>query len=245
MKKTEWIPRQSNWNAASLIGEVNRSDIALDEQALSELKNYFWVDLCAEWDSKYLHDELHKHGQSWSHDFIRFEEAWYEDEMNHAEGFVAIYSLLYGESKTSILKRLNERTPDFGTVADFIKSEFDLCLLFAYDELATMRAYHLDIELYQSLGPSQFQTWIRMLLKDETYHHKNGFDLVLRNHAHRLSEVDSRIHQFLEYDAKNPPYKATFIFDHEWDHVASDFFATTAKVLTDKFETSKPASTIR
>ncbi|MCB9831295.1 MAG: hypothetical protein H6807_02385 [Planctomycetes bacterium] len=236
---TGWRPRQSHWNARDLFSHLRSEDIALGAAERENLRSFFWFDLCAEWDAQHLHRLLQDRRPVFSDDFLAFEEAWYEDEINHAEGFLRLYSLLYDESETDIRVRLANREPDFGPIASFLDDEFDLALLFAYDELATMRAYRIDMLLYARFRLPAAMTWIRRLLRDETYHHKNGFDLVLRHHAHRLDEVDDRIDDFLDHDETDRRYRATFLFDHEWAHIKPDFFARTAQVLKGAFRRAR------
>ncbi len=238
MKSELWKPRQTRWDASVLVGQVKRADIQLTSEKLEELRDYFWFDLCAEWDSTYLHDEIHRGESPWSQEFLAFEQAWFEDEINHAEGFLALFCLLYEEDEALVRQRLRERTPDFAPLAEFLHDEWGLSLLFAYDELATMRAYHIDVALYQSLGTSELSRFIRLLLRDETYHHANAVDLVLRQEGLVFEKVSHLIDRFLAYDQQDPRYQATFVFDHEWAHVGEDFFLETAKMLKERLAKS-------
>ncbi len=238
MVTAHWQPRQHRWDAQELFRDLKRCDVLLDDDRLESLRDYFWFDLCAEWDSVYLHEFLHKGGQEWSLEFQAFEKAWYEDELNHAEGFLSLYSVFYGEDREELRRRLRERKPDFKPVAGFLGSEFEVSLLFAYDEFATMRAYRLDWDLYQELGAPVFLDWLRHLLRDEAYHHKNGFDLTRMHHGGRLHEVPALIDRFVAFDRNNPPYRATFVFDHEWAHIDKSFFADTGELLKDLYRRS-------
>ncbi len=230
-----WRPRQFLWDARANFATLHRAEVGLDEATLARLRGFFWFDLCAEWDSRHLHDRLMASAGSFSPEFLAFETAWFEDEINHAEGFLRLFAVLYGEDEGDLRRSLDAREPDFSAVAAFLEDEFDLAVLFAYDELATMRAYRIDMDLYRRFELPSASRWIRHLMRDETYHHKNAFDLVLLNHRHRLREVPDLIRAFLAFDEGDNRYCGTFVFDHEWAHVRPDFFARTAEILEAAF----------
>ena len=226
-----WRPRQKHWSARSLLNDLKVEDCDLSSHDIDQLRDYFWVDLCAEWDSRYLHQELLHRGRNFSPQFHEFESAWYQDEINHGDGFLVFYSRLFGEPESAVEKRLSQRRADFSLVEEFLEDEFSIALLFAYDELATIRAYHLDLALYDQLGPSICKTWIRQLIRDESYHHRNGFELAVSNKSYEEERAFELIDSFLAYDSKQLPYRATFIFDHAWSHVDATFFRDTAEIL--------------
>ena len=235
LPQTTFVPRRGDWDAAALFEGVTRDDVALSDREVASLEQFFWFDLCAEWDSRNLHRHLHERGDEYSPEFLAFEEAWYLDEINHAEGFLAIYAMLYGEERAATIARLEAREPAFEELASFFGDEFRLALLFAYDELATTRAYKLDAELYDRMGHPVFSDWIRRLLRDEGYHHANAVEVIRRLHAHRLGEVSRHVADFVSWDSGHNKYQATFLFDHEWD-VEPDFFRRNGEILIERLQ---------
>ena len=231
----QFSPRRGDWDAGALFAGITRSDVALDDDEIAELEQFFWFDLCAEWDSRNLHEHLHGRGDSYSREFLAYEDAWYADELNHAEGFLALYGILYGEPREETIARLEARVPDFDAIESFFGDEFRLALLFAYDELATTRAYKLDMALYDRMGHPVFGEWIRRLLKDEGYHHANAVEVLRACHAHRMGEVAEHVDDFVAWDLGDHRYRATFLFDHEWD-VDPSFYARNGEILVSRLQ---------
>ena len=230
-REAAFRPRVGDWDARKLIRGIQRGDLALTEAELDGLRDYFWFDLCAEYDSTHLHRHVHARGDALSPEFVAMEDAWYRDELNHTRGFLALYSILYDESEEEVESRLAERVPDFGPLSSFFGDEFRLCLLFAYDELATTRAYHLDIELYGRFGHPALLTWIKRLIRDEGYHHHNAIEVLRRVHGRRFAEAPRHIEDFVRWDLGDHRYRATFLFDHEWEHVDDAFYRDTGEIL--------------
>lgn len=237
MKTTSqnFTPRRGEWDAGALFDGIGREDVALADHELADLESFFWFDLCAEWDSRHLHRHLHERGDEYTPEFLAFEEAWYADEINHAEGFLALHCLLFGEQRDGVIARLEAREPEFDELGRFFGDEFRLALLFAYDELATTRAYRLDVALYERLGHPVFRDWIRRLLRDEGYHHANAVEVIRRRHAHRMDEVAKHVGEFVEWDSGGHDYRATFLFDHEWD-VEPGFFRENGEILVGRLQ---------
>lgn len=229
------MPRRGDWDARALFDGISRADVVLGDDELAKLREFFWFDLCAEWDSGHLHRHLHRRGDDYTPEFLAFEEAWYLDEINHAEGFVALYCLLFGETREDVVARLEAREPEFDELEGFFGDEFRLALLFAYDELATTRAYKLDVALYESLGHPVFAEWIRRLLRDEGYHHANAVEVLRRRHADRMGEVADHVADFVAWDMGGHAYRATFLFDHEWD-VEPEFFRQNGEILVQRLQ---------
>ena len=235
---SDFVPKQGKWDAAAFFDDLTRADVAFSDERIEELRDYFWFDLCAEYDAAHLHDYLAAHENRFSPEFRRYEQVWWRDEMNHANGFRRLYSMLYGESDVAMDARLADRRPDFSVLeADgFFDDEFRLTLLFAYDELATTRAYHLDFELYREMGHPRFLAWIKATTRDESFHMQNAIALVRLLHRDRVAEIPAHVDDFVRYDLGGHRYRATFLFDHEWDHVSPQFYRENASELMKYFD---------
>jgi hypothetical protein len=226
-----FAPKCGDWEAGDFFLGLSREDVALDDAELEKHREFFWIDLCAEYDALHLHRHLRDRGDDYSPEFLAFEEAWYRDEMNHYRGFRALYALLYGEDEASLEARVARREPDFGPLQSFFGDEFRLAALFAYDELATTRAYHVDYALYRRLGHPRFMTFIRRLVRDESFHYQNAVAVMRRLHRDRLGELPEHIDDFVAFDLGGHAYRATFLFDHEWEGIGDDFFAENGEIL--------------
>ncbi len=228
---SEFRPKAGRWDAAAFLSDLTAADVALSPDKISSLREFFWFDLCAEYDALSLHRHLLAGPDVYGAEFWEFATVWLADELNHYRGFRVLYKLLYGESDESIDARLAERKPHFEPLATFFGDEFRLCCLFAYDELATTRAYHLDFELYRSLGHPKFLKFIRRLTRDESYHYQNAVALMRLHPRSRLIEVEHHVDDFVRFDLGGQAYRATFLFDHDWDHIEGGFFRETGEIL--------------
>lgn len=216
------------WDAKTLFKDIDPTSIRIDQAAKEKFKPFFWADLCAEYDAVNFYNELSTFKRQFSPEFNSFIENWYLDECNHTNGFKCIYSLLYGESEDKLLKKLNSRTPDFTELKHFFKDEFELCVLFAYDEFATVQTYKKDI-FYKKFGPSQFSEWIQNVIADEAMHFGNLVRLIRYNHRNKLNKTKEVLQKIVQYEQNMNAYKATFLFDHDGPH-----FMLTTSELTNK-----------
>ncbi len=211
---------------------LGREDLDVDPMRLSDLESFFWFDLCAEYDSQVLHAKLVEIGAGWSTEFHDFERLWYRDEMNHYRGFRQVYRGLFGASEEQIDDRLTERTQSFQGLEAFLESELRALVLFSYDELATTLAYSRDRALYRELGSPRLLSFLRRLIRDESYHFQNAADLVrLRYLDHQPGEVLGAVAECVRHDMEGHPYQGVFLFDHDWEGVPSEFFKDVGRRL--------------
>jgi hypothetical protein len=203
------------WNALELLEGISAKDIHLSEDVREEFERLIWHDLCSEYDAEHFCLMLEDSGLSFSEEFISFEKVWRRDEYNHYLGMRRIYHLLHGEDEQSITERLKQRVPDFADMKEFFTDEFKLCIVLAYDELVSTRAYNEDVPLYRSLGPKEFNTWIQNVRGDEALHYLNSLRVAQARHRERLPEAGAILQRILEIDlSEDKRYQATFILDH-------------------------------
>ncbi|MFL5629614.1 MAG: hypothetical protein ACJ788_28920 [Ktedonobacteraceae bacterium] len=98
---------------------------------------------------------------------------------------------------------------------EFITDEFKLCLILAYDELATTRSYGEDVPFYKSLGPNAFNDWIKFVRADEALHYLNSIRVAQVRHRDRLPEAEDILLRILNVDLTSDDYRATFVLDHK------------------------------
>jgi hypothetical protein len=230
-----WTPKRERWDALELLGDLTPEMIHISDIDREALEPYLWADVASEYDSRHLSEEIARRSDRWTTEFLLFWEAWLADEYNHFRGFQRLYSLIYGESEESIERRLALRTPDFSRIGAFIEDEFKLCLVIAYDEIATTRAYAADAEFYTSLGPPALKEWQRRLTADEALHYRNLLEILKLRHAHRADEADAVLEEIFSVD-RSSGYTATFVLDHDFhvDQFSEPLLRRCINIIKDK-----------
>jgi hypothetical protein len=206
------------WSSLDVLRVVSPGDITLPADERAANAESLWEDLCSEYDAENLCLELerrHAAGLDFSEEFWSLEKAWRRDEFNHYLGFRRLYSLMYDLSEDEIARRVSSRVPNFAPFDDLLRDEFTLCLMLAYDELATTRSYAQDIPFYRSLGHPAIGEWIVQVRADEALHYRNAVGVTLARHADRLAEAPAILSHILSLDLGSAAYEATFIFDHK------------------------------
>jgi hypothetical protein len=211
---TTFTPKSLPWDSNLLIGNLFRKDVELTDKVLENLKTTFWDNLCSEFDADNFCIFLKEEEFALSDDFKAFEYVWRRDEYNHYLGFRHFYSILYDIPVHDIIAKLNERVVDFNPIKNLLEDEFRICLLLAYDEIATTKSYALDYDFYNSLGHQNFLKWIKLVTRDEAYHFNNCMELIGKNHYHRISEIPKLVDQYIEWDINRTVYQGTFVLDH-------------------------------
>ncbi len=237
-----WSPRAQDWDAAAYLCGLSRADLCLGGEDLSKLEEFLWFDLCAEYDSRHLHALLQQLPISFTDDFRCFERLWFRDEVNHERGFRQLYQLIFPTDDAVLDARLAERVPDFSPFVEFIEDELSLCVVFAYDELATCHAYRGDLPLYRRIHSGVLPRWLQLIILDEAYHYRNALEIAVRRHSDRRVEIPAIIERCVDYDLRQAPYTGTFIFDHEWDGIGPDFFRDNGARVAAMFERAFLAS---
>lgn len=206
------------WRSLDVLGDLTPASLHLSVAEYEESEEFLWEDLCAEYDAENLCLELERlsaAGQEYSEEFWSFERVWRRDEFNHYIGFQRLYHLVYGEPEVSITARLEQRPYDFAPFQEFLTDEFKLCLMLAYDELCTTRAYAHDMPFYRAFGQPRVEEWIHKVRGDEALHYLNSLRVAQTRHRHRLNEAEGILWHALELDLGSKTYQATFLFDHQ------------------------------
>lgn len=212
---TAWAtPHQSKWNAIKLLGGINPAHIKLKRNQIDSMEEAFWNFLSSEYDARHFYARLMEQPNNFSDDFHVFANKWSQDEANHTEGFLMIYRIFYPSRQEDINCRMKQRKVDFSRLNEFFYDEFKLCLLLAYDELATTHAYHRDYPFYKSLGPRELFQFIQLVTSDEASHFNNLIRLIKKKHAHRFPEVLPVMEHIFDLDLNGGEYLGTFVLDH-------------------------------
>lgn len=211
----QFHPKSLPWHTDELIGQVRRNEIQLDHSIIDEVQHGLWNDLCSEYDAENFCNYLKTSGIPLSEDFKAFEYVWRRDEFNHYLGFRKIYSLLYDIPEEQLKNEVENRPVNFDPLQSMLEDEFKICLLIAYDEIATTKNYASEYEFYASFGPGSFLRWIKNVTRDEAYHFNNCMELIGKNFRNRIDEIPPLVDSFINWDLNGEEYQGTFILDHD------------------------------
>ncbi|AMB88362.1 hypothetical protein AWM79_20080 [Pseudomonas agarici] len=173
------------------------------------------ADLVSEYDSIHLYNFLYSRRKDFSPYFVQYLDFWYADERNHADGFFELNRLIFGLSEVNLLHEIQGRTADFAGIESILSSEFNLLLMFAYDEYVSVKTYKKDT-FYDGFGHSGFKDWIKNLIADEAIHFGNAVKILKAYHGEKFHESESVLQMISSFEGGG--YKNTFLFDHDGPH---------------------------
>ncbi len=224
--QSAFVPVRKPWSSSSMLCEVTSADLeaAGDFAKTTELLLF---DMNTEYDamnlSAYLDEERAAGRLRLSPEFLAFREAWLADEWNHYEGYRLLYGLCTGKSQKALHEQVVSRPTNFSPVKDYIRDEFSICLVFAYDEFFTARSCVQDFPLFASFKKPELLRWIKLVARDEGYHYRNVVEVIRRRHAHRIPEATDFIDELIEWDLEGGrEYSATFVLDHDESRYTGD-----------------------
>ncbi len=197
---------------------VLASEVRCSREQARAFEPRLWMDLVAEYDARLLEAELARRAseldQPFSEEFGLFLKAWSLDEAKHADGLARLYRLVMGVTQEELDDRLRQRTGNFRGFDELLDDEFQLSVLFAYDEAMSTRGYGDDIPFYASLGPPAFGKLLRHLKNDEAVHYANAVELLGTRFPDRAGDVPEVMAKIIELDVAQESYEATFVLDH-------------------------------
>lgn len=210
--ESKYIPLHRPWFSGDFFVGIDRKQVLLKDEELNFYRDYFLGHLQAESDSKNLYQEIVRH-HTVSPEFMDFLRVWRIEEQNHAEGYYLIMRILFDENESQLKQRVENEPASFNHLKDFLDDEFKLCVLFAYDEYATVMDYRKN-----SLGhkgwPITFAKWIDKVIKDEARHFVNLIKLIHYKYKARIHETPNILQQVLNVEKNLKDYQHTFLFDH-------------------------------
>lgn len=186
-----------------------------------------WDDLTSEYDARLLSAHVHALPIAYTPEFRAAEAAWARDEELHHRAMRRAYAELFGFGDDE-RERLGARRADFAPIAQLFGDELAILVLYAYDELATVRAYAANLPLYDRLGPAMGRI-ARHVVADEAWHYSLFLGVLRTRHAHRLREAAALVRRVRA--AEGTPYAATFVFDHDGDPIWCEGFCDEAARL--------------
>ncbi len=196
--------------------QLTPSDVHATPEWLRRNILRMWNDARAEHDAEFLCRELEalRHGSriELSSEFLAFERAWRQDEWIHYQGLSHLLSLVAETPVEEIHQRVEGRTPNFGPIRHFMKDEFSLLVLLAFDEAATVLSYGEDRPMYDALG-LVCEQWLDVVIVDEANHLWNAMEVLRRNHRHRFAMVPGIVDSLVAWYLADHPYTGTFALD--------------------------------
>ena len=207
-----------NWNSRALFSALS-NDGWTNPGVDPKYKDFFMSDLVSEYDSLNLYFHLHPRRSEFSPYFVQYLDFWFLDERNHADGFFELNRLLFGAEEEDLIEQLKGRTGNFEGLGEVLSNEFDLLLLFAYDEYISVKTYKKDT-FYGQFGHPNFNVWIKNLIADEAVHFGNAVKILRRNHAAKLDNAEKVLRRIVDLERMN--YQNTFLFDHDGPHFLLD-----------------------
>ena len=197
---------------------------AMAPEARGRLEATLLDDMVTEYDARFLVAFIRTLPIEFSSDFQEVFDQWADEEQAHHAAFRRVCELF----RPGLQADLEARQPDFSGIAHLFGSEFEILCLLAYDELATVRGYRGNLELYDLLGPG-FGAFLRRVVADEGRHYASFRGLLLQGHGDRLAEAPAVIRRIRGADGT--PYRATFVLDHDDPIYGEEIFDETARVL--------------
>lgn len=238
VKTSQFKIKQNSWNSLELLANISRETLKINKNYIEELEPALWIDVATEYDAENFCNHIgylqQKGSLNLSDNFMAFERAWRRDEFNHTTGFVRFYSILYQIPESQVWTRLKARPVNFEPISHFFKEEFTICVMLAFDELATTRFYVDHLDRYVAFENPTLLQWIRALAKDEAMHLSNILDVIRIQHGHRLSEVPTLLKVLAEWDNDGADYGATFVLDHEGGQLDSQFIARNCAIICNR-----------
>jgi hypothetical protein len=231
------FPKSAQWNSLQMLSGITSQDLYLESSRRDEVHDIIWGDLCSEYDAEHFCQYLRQSQIPFTPEFQAFETLWRQDELNHYQGFRQIYALLFQQNPKAIEDEMTTRTPNFKDLKEFLQDEFSICVVIAYDELATARTYPQDFKLYASFGPAPVGKWLKYVARDEGLHYDNALQIIARCHRHRLAELPALINRLVEFNVEdNHHYNATFLLNHEQNcYFSADFLAECGHMICKRF----------
>ena len=206
--------KKRNWSSKAIFFEIASSGW-VNPGIDCSFKDFFMADLASEYDSVNLYNFLHPYRRYLSPYVIQYLDFWYADERNHSDGFFELNRLIFDVPEVSLLENLKGRMADFTGLSKILSSEFNLLLMFAYDEYVSVKTYKKDI-FYNEFGHAGFITWIKNLIADEAIHFGNSIKTLKTQYSKKLHLAESVLHEIAEFEGGE--YKNTFLFDHDGPH---------------------------
>ncbi|WP_246732568.1 hypothetical protein [Bradyrhizobium yuanmingense] len=206
-------PIRRNWNPRDFFDELKPAMFTAGSATVRARRKKLWPELYTEYDARHLRQELSNRHLIASSEAEAFFRSWAADEERHTESFIQIMELVAGESERDLRDRLEARAHDFSAINEYLKDEFSLLVMIAFDEMCTCRAYAADRDFYAGLG-SNFLRWLREVVADEAVHSMNAVNVIRARYRERIPDVGAILDSVISSVGDDPDYTGTFVMDY-------------------------------
>ncbi|MCP3476149.1 hypothetical protein NLM33_38665 [Bradyrhizobium sp. CCGUVB1N3] len=218
-------PVRRNWSPKVLFNALTPAMFTAEPSVVRARWDKLWPDLYTEYDARHLKKELSIRSLIVTDEAEAFFDAWAADEERHTDGFVQIIELVAGGSEENLRERLNDRSHNFSSISEYLKDEFSLMVMIAFDEMCTCHAYATEREFYVRLRNDRFLRWLREVIADEAVHSMNAVNVIRARYDDRIREVGPILDSLISGFANDPPYAGTFVLDYFGGSYTKELFA--------------------
>ncbi|WP_244443457.1 hypothetical protein [Bradyrhizobium sp. Ai1a-2] len=153
------------------------------------------------------------------------------DEKRHADGFIQLMKLVADASEEDLWEKLETRPHNFSVIDAYLKDEFSLMVMIAFDEMCTCRAYAADRRFYAGLGSNQFLRWLREVTVDEAVHSMNAVNVIRARYSDRIREVGAILESLPSSVTSESCCRGTFVLDYFGDKYTNELLANCRTVI--------------
>lgn len=217
-------PIRRNWNPKDFFDELTPAMFTAGPSTVRARRDKLWPELYTEYDARHLKQELFNRNLIATNEAEAFFSAWAADEERHTDSFIRIMELVAGESEKDLRDRLEARSHSFSAINEYLKDEFSLIVMIAFDEMCTCRAYAADREFYAGLG-SSFLRCLREVIADEAVHSMNAVNVLRARYCERIPEIGEILDSIIRSVGDDPDYTGTFVLDYFGGNYTKQMFA--------------------
>ncbi|WP_247369954.1 hypothetical protein [Bradyrhizobium sp. CW10] len=216
-------PIRRNWNPKDIFDELTPAMFTAGPSIVRARRHKLWPELYTEYDARHLKQEVFNRNLIATNEAEAFISAWAADEERHTDSFIRIMELVAGESEKDLRDRLEARSHSFSAINEYLKDEFSLIVMIAFDEMCTCRAYAADREFYAGLG-SSFLRCLREVVADEAVHSMNAVNVLRARYCERISEIGEILDNLIRSVGDDPDYTGTFVLDYFGENYTKQMF---------------------
>ncbi|WP_246738292.1 hypothetical protein [Bradyrhizobium sp. CCBAU 051011] len=218
-------PVRRNWNPKELFNALTPVMFTAEPSVLRARWRKLWPELYTEYDARHLKKELSVRNLIATEEAAAFFDAWATDEERHAEGFIQIMKLVADGSEEDLWERLDARSHNFSAINEYLKDEFSVMVMIAFDEMCTCHAYAADKGFYAGLGSDRFVRWLREVTADEAIHSMNAVNVIRARYSDRIGEVGTILDGLTSSVADESGYGGTFVLDYFGEKYTKEMLA--------------------
>ncbi len=211
-------PKQNQWSLDHVIRLDHEVASKYFDQASPQLLENFRLllarDVYSEGDAKALYDYIWARKTEMSASFLEMLELWLEDESKHYEALRRTYRCIAGVEFAEMNRCFDARVHETQPIERVLEDEFTILVTLMFDEISSVYSYRRDLREYYCHFGAAVQRVGQYLVQDEGVHFQNAAQVLLREHAHRLTEVKPLLWEISHLTKSLQHYCKTFFLDH-------------------------------